>query len=173
MWTGQFKNFREFADEFRDLFLFNTLKENGSLTCYDLQKFGNINPSKTYRKMKYLEKLGLLKSESEERSIGRPKIKYFITELGEEKREKIRRNVFKYFKFLKENSIIETDFDIPSFLDKTFNLWTEPVERILHSDISISGKIKALAEVEGDLLDLLAKVRKEKAKLDKKFGGDQ
>jgi DNA-binding PadR family transcriptional regulator len=118
--------------------------------------------------MKSLEQLGLLKSEPEERSTGRPKIKYFITELGEKRRFEIRQDVEKYFKFLKENSIIETDFDIPSFLEKTFNLWTEPVERIIDSDISISGKIKALSEVEDDLLDLLAKVRKEKSKLNKK-----
>ena len=168
MWTEQFKNFREFIDEFRDLFLFNTLKENGSLTCYDLQKFGNINPSKTYRKMKALEQSGLLKSSSEESSTGRPKKKYFITEQGEKRAIEIRQDVEKYFKFLKENSIIETDFNIPSFLDKTFNLWTEPVERIINSDISISGKINALSEVENDLLDLLAKVRKEKSKLKKK-----
>jgi DNA-binding PadR family transcriptional regulator len=118
--------------------------------------------------MKSLEQSGLLKSEPEERSTGRPKIKYFITELGENKLIEIRQDVEKYFKFLKENSIIETDFDIPSFLEKTFNLWTEPVERIIYSDISITGKIKALSEVEDDLLDLLAKVRKEKSKLKKK-----
>jgi DNA-binding PadR family transcriptional regulator len=123
--------------------------------------------------MKALEQSGLLKSSSEESSTGRPKKKYFITEQGEKRAIEIRQDVEKYFKFLKENSIIETDFNIPSFLDKTFNLWTEPVERIINSDISISGKINALSEVENDLLGLLAKVRKEKAKLDKKLGEEQ
>ncbi len=88
--------------------------------------------------MKALEQSGLLKSSSEESSTGRPKKKYFITEQGEKRAIEIRQDVEKYFKFLKENSIIETDFNIPSFLDKTFNLWTEPVERIINSDISIS-----------------------------------
>ncbi|MHA1729423.1 MAG: hypothetical protein ACTSWY_11910 [Promethearchaeota archaeon] len=144
------------------------MKENGSLTCYDLQRFGNINPSKTYRKMKKLEQEGLLISKSIKKSTGRPKIKYFISERGEERLKGIKNKVEKYFRFLIENSIVEEDFDIQLFLKKTFKLWTEPVERIIASDMSITGRINALSEVENDLMNLLSRVRKEKNKLEKK-----
>ena len=169
MWTDRLKSFRSFSEAFRDLFLFNTLKENGSLTCYDLQKFGNINPSATYRKMKKLEEEGYLISKPIIESVGRPKIEYFISEKGEERLKVIQSKVEFYFKFLIENSIVEEDFDISSFLKKTFTLWTEPVERIIYSDISIAGKVKALTDLERDLLNLLEKVRNEIGKLEKKI----
>ena len=106
MWTEEYKNFRRFAENFRELFLFNTLKENGSLTCYYLQKYGNINPSKTYRKMKNLEEEGFLRSQSEQNKAGRPKINYFLTEKGELKRKEIRFEAERYFRFLQKNQIL-------------------------------------------------------------------
>ncbi|GAG22939.1 unnamed protein product, partial [marine sediment metagenome] len=104
MWPKEFKFFQEFFDDFRLIFIFNTVKDyQNGLTFYDLKKYGNIPHSKIYRTMKALEEDGFLSMKKENLGIecGRPKHLFFLSERGEEKLSELRIKIAKIFEFIK------------------------------------------------------------------------
>ena len=173
MWPKNFKFFREFMDDLRMIFMFNTIKNYPKgLTYYDLQKYGNIPHSKIYRMMKLLEENGLLiKKEDSSQDIGRPKHLYFLSRQGEKSLEELRAKLGEFFEFIKLRfPEIDSDFDHKTFLNEaTFNVWASPVEYIMQKEISDYEKLAALSEMESDIIGLLEQIQREKDKLERKF----
>ncbi|MHA1472924.1 MAG: hypothetical protein ACTSQW_07495 [Promethearchaeota archaeon] len=172
MWPKGFKFFRDFSEDLKTIFIFNTVKNfPEGLTYYDLKKFGNIPHSKIYRMMKELaEGKFLFVKDDISKETGRPKHLYFLTERGESKLSDLRQKVGKIFEFIKhrfpESGI---EFDHETFLKgATFSVWSSPVEYIMQKDLSDEEKIDALSYMEKDVNGILFKIRKEKEKLQKK-----
>jgi len=175
MWPKEFKFFQEFFDDFRLIFIFNTVKDfQNGLTYYDLKKYGNIPHSKIYRTMKALEEDGFLSVKKEDLSneSGRPKHLFFLSEKGEEKLVELRFKLVNIFKFIKLRfPQSSSDLDYEKFLNEaTFKVWSNPVDFILSQDIPVEEKLSVLSEMESDILSILEKVRKEKKKIEKKIG---
>ena len=172
MWPKKFRFFREFIEDFKLLFLFNTIKgKTDGLTYYDLQQFGNIPHSNIYRMMKELEEKGdLYHKDGISKETGRPKHLYFLTEQGEKRLEGIRERVGELLKFLKERFPGENeDFNHDLFLQEaTFKVWASPVHYILQQDIVNEEKIKALKKMENNIKDHLKEIRRAIRKLEKK-----
>ncbi|MHA1987946.1 MAG: PadR family transcriptional regulator [Promethearchaeota archaeon] len=174
MWPKEFKFFQEFFDDFRLIFIFNTIKDfKNGLTLYDLKKYGNIPHSKIYRTMKELEEDGFLSMEKEglNNECGRPKHLYFLSERGEEKLLELRSKIAKIFEFIKLRfPKSNSDMDYEKFLNEaTFKVWSNPVDYILNQNISVEEKLSVLSGMESDLLNLLEKVQKEKKKIEKEI----
>ncbi|MHA2181050.1 MAG: PadR family transcriptional regulator [Promethearchaeota archaeon] len=172
MWPKEFKFFQEFFDDFRLIFIFNTVKDyQNGLTFYDLKKYGNIPHSKIYRTMKALEEDGFLsmKKETLGNESGRPKHLFFLSEKGEEKLSELRIKIAKIFEFIKLRfPQSNSDLDYDKFLNEaTFKVWSNPVDYILSQKISDEDKVYVLSGMESDLLNILEKVRKEKKKIEK------
>ena len=175
MWPKEFKFFQEFFDDFRLIFIFNTVKDyQNGLTFYDLKKYGNIPHSKIYRTMKALEEDGFLsmKKENLGTECGRPKHLFFLSERGEEKLSELRIKIAKIFEFIKLRfPKSNSDLDYEKFLNEaTFKVWSNPVDYILSQDIPVEEKLFVLSGMESDILRILEKVRKEKTKIEKKIG---
>ena len=175
MWPKEFKFFQEFFDDFRLIFIFNTVKDfQYGLTFYDLKKYGNIPHSKIYRTMKNLEEDGFLSMKKENLGIecGRPKHLFFLSERGEEKLSELRIKIAKIFEFIKLRfPKSNSDLDYEKFLNEaTFKVWSNPVDYILSQDIPVEEKLSVLSGMESDILRILEKVRKEKTKIEKKIG---
>ena len=173
MWPKNFKFFHEFLEDLRIIFIFNTIKsyEEG-LTYYDLQRYGNIPHSKIYRLMKSYEDLGYLsRKEDISQETGRPKHLYTLSKEGEKRLEELRVKVGNFMEFIKLRfPEIDSDFDHKKFLNEaTFDIWASPVEFIMQKDILDDEKLKALAEMESDIVKLLQQIRSEKSKLEKKL----
>ncbi|GAG96501.1 unnamed protein product, partial [marine sediment metagenome] len=121
MWPKEFKFFQEFFDDFRLIFIFNTVKDfQNGLTYYDLKKYGNIPHSKIYRTMKTLEEDGFLSVKKEDLSneSGRPKHLFFLSEKGEEKLVELRFKLVNIFKFIKLRfPQSSSDLDYEKFLN--------------------------------------------------------
>jgi DNA-binding PadR family transcriptional regulator len=140
------------------------------LTYYDLKKFGNIPHSKIYRMMKELAEEGFLSIKADiSKDTGRPKHLYFLTDKGESKLSDLRQKVGKIFEFIKHR-FPESGIDIEhkKFLkEATFSVWSSPVEYIMQKNIPIEEKLNFLTYMEKDVNEILRKIRKEKAKLQK------
>lgn len=173
MWPKGFKFFREFMDDLKTIFIFNTIKSypNG-LTYYDLQQFGNIPHSKIYRMMKLLEEEGdLIKKNAISNETGRPKHLYFLSTQGELKLENLRKKLGEIFEFVKLRFPKEApNFDHDTFLrEGTFKIWSNPVEFIMRKNVSDSVKLNDLLNMEKDVTYILRRIRKEKKKLKSKL----
>jgi len=171
MWPKEFKFFKDFSEDLKTIFLFNTVKDfpNG-LTYYDLKKFGNIPHSKIYRMMKVLAEGNFLLIKSDiSKETGRPKHLYFLTDKGENKLIELRGKVGKIFDFIKHRFPESgMEFDHKTFLKgATFSVWSSPVEYIMQKTISNEEKLIALNHMEKDVDGILHKIRKEKHKLQK------
>jgi DNA-binding PadR family transcriptional regulator len=173
LWPKEFKFFQEFFDDFRLIFIFNTVKDyQNGLTFYDLKKYGNIPHSKIYRTMKELEEEGYLIRKNEEslKECGRPKHLFSLSKLGEERLKELRIKIGKIFEFIKLRfPESNPEFEYDKFLNEaTFKVWANPVDFVLHKDISTEEKLYILSDMESDILHILDKVRKEKSNLKKK-----
>ena len=171
MWPKGFKFFKDFFEDLKTIFLFNTVKDfPDGLTYYDLKKFGKIPHSKIYRMMKELAEEGYLSIKDDvSKDTGRPKHLYFLTEKGESKLIDLRQKVEKIFEFI-QHRFPETgvEFDHETFLKgATFSVWSSPVEYIMQKDITDEEKLNALTYMENDVNGILLKIRKEKQKLHK------
>ena len=95
MWPRDFKFFRDFMENLRTVFIFNTIKSYPEgLTYYDLKKFGDIPHSKIYRMMKLLEERGdLIREDDISKETGRPKHLYFLSQQGESRLVELRNNL--------------------------------------------------------------------------------
>lgn len=169
MWPKDFKFFREFMEDLKTIFIFNTIKScpNG-LTYYDLQRFGNIPHSKIYRMMKALEEEGdLVKKDATSTETGRPKHLYFLSSQGALRLETLRKKLGEIFEFIKLRFPMEDpSFDHNEFLrEGTFKIWANPVEFVMRKEVSDSQKLKDLLDMEKDVTSILRRIRKEKEKI--------
>ncbi|TFF69334.1 MAG: PadR family transcriptional regulator [Promethearchaeota archaeon] len=169
MWPKDFKFFREFMDDLKTIFIFNTIKSySKGLTYYDLQQFGNIPHSKIYRMMKSLEEKGdLIKKDAISNETGRPKHLYFLSPQGEIRLENLRKKLGEIFEFVKLRFPKEAPtFDHDAFLrEGTFKIWANPVEFIMRKNVPDSKKLKDLLDMEKDVTNILRRIRKEKKKI--------
>ena len=106
MWPRDFKFFRDFMENLRTIFIFNTIKSYPEgITYYDLKKFGDIPHSKIYRMMKSLEEKGdLLRKDDISKETGRPKHLYFLSEQGKSRLVELRKNMGDLFDLIKSKS---------------------------------------------------------------------
>jgi len=153
------------------IFIFNTIRSYpDGMTYYDLTQYGNIPHSKIYRIMKSLEESGdLIRKDDISKETGRPKHLYFLSDKGERKLEELRRKIGEIFEFIKLR-FPESNADLShtKFLNEaTFSVWASPVEFIMQKDISDEKKLKALSEIESDLIKLLEQLHIERNKLEK------
>lgn len=173
MWPKDFKFFRDFMDNMRTIFIFNTVESfPDGLTYYDLKKFGNIPHSKIYRMMKSLKEEGyLIRKDDTSKETGRPKHLYFLSEQGELKLKELRENIGEIFDWLKLRFPDDIpEFDHNKFLESaTFQVWASPVEYVMCQEISDEDKFEALVELELDVNNILNKIRKEKNNLHNKI----
>ncbi|MFX1353071.1 MAG: PadR family transcriptional regulator [Promethearchaeota archaeon] len=169
MWPKQFKFFHEFMNDLRMIFIFNTIKEyKDGMTYYDLTQYGNIPHSKIYRIMKSLEEDGdLVRKDDISQETGRPKHLYFLSDKGAKKLDDLRKKIGEIFEFIKLRfPESNSDLDHSKFLNEaTFNVWSSPIEFIINKDISDEKKLKALSEIEYDIMRLLKQLHIEKGKL--------
>ena len=171
MWPKNFGFFREFIDDLKTLFLFNTIKNKPEgLTYYDLKQYGSIPHSKIYRMMKKLEEEGdLVRKDDFSKDTGRPKHLYSLSEQGKIKLRDLKIKLGEFFEFLKYRfPTTNTDFDHESFLQEaTFKVWASPIEHIMRQEVSNEGKLKALSKMESRLTEYLKKVQTTRNKLEK------
>jgi DNA-binding PadR family transcriptional regulator len=155
--------------ELGELLIFNTIKNcPDGLTYYDLKQYGEIPHSKIYRWMKKLEEKGdLVKEDDVSIETGRPKHLFFLSKQGESRLDDLRKNLGKYFEFIRERfPNTNSSFDHEIFLkEATFKVWSSPVEHVLQKDIPDEKKLEFLSIMESDLTRMLKKIRKEKNKL--------
>ena len=177
MWPRDFKFFRNFMENLRTIFIFNTIKGYPEgLTYYDLKKFGNIPHSRIYRLMKDLEERGdLVREDDVSNETGRPKHLYLLSEKGESRLIELRKNIGEIFEWLKLRFPDDIpEFDHKKFLENaTFQVWASPVEYIMCKEISDQEKLEALLEMELDVNNILDKIVKEKKKLQNKITNNQ
>ena len=177
MWPKDFKFFRDFMENLRTIFLFNTIKSfPEGLTYYDLKKFGNIPHSKIYRMMKSLEEKGdLLRKDDISKETGRPKHLYSLSEQGESRLTNLRKKMVDLFDILKSRFPEDlSNFDHNKFLeDATFNsrllTMASPLDHLMSKEISDEEKLEILLEMETYVMDLLGKISKEKIRLQNKI----
>ncbi|NHJ20677.1 MAG: hypothetical protein EAX91_07045 [Candidatus Lokiarchaeota archaeon] len=173
MWPRDFKFFRDFMENLRTVFIFNTIKSYPEgLTYYDLKKFGDIPHSKIYRMMKLLEEKGdLIREDDISKETGRPKHLYFLSQQGESRLVELRNNLGELFDLLKSKFPEDIpNFDHKKFLeDATFKSSSSPLEYLMSKDIPDKEKLEVLSEMESDINNLLQKIRKEKKSLQHKI----
>ena len=151
MWFAGFENFKDVAETFRIIILFNTLKEHrDGLTLYDLKtQYSNIPYSQVYRDMNELEAQGYLAKEKETNPTGRPKYLFSLTSEGEtyllELRTKIREQFKAFQMFLEEK---EQEFSFGNYLNKaTFKIWKTPLDFILERECTVEAKLRVLEDL--------------------------
>lgn len=173
MWPRDFKFFRDFMENLRTIFIFNTIKSYPEgITYYDLKKFGDIPHSKIYRMMKSLEEKGdLLRKDDISKETGRPKHLYFLSEQGKSRLVELRKNMGDLFDLIKSKFPEDMpNFDHKRFLeDATFKSSSSPLENLMSKDIPDKEKLEVLSEMESDFKNILNKIRKEKKFLQDKI----
>ncbi len=173
MWPKRFGIFREFMEDIKTLFLFNTIKSKPEgLTYYDLQQYGDIPHSNIYRMMKDLEEKGdLYHTDGFSSETGRPKHLYFLTKQGEVRLKEIRLSLEDIFEFLKSRfPTSNQNFDHKLFLQEaTFKVWAGPVQYILKQESSKEVKLQALSKMEKKVEEHLEEIRNAIKKLEKNY----
>lgn len=176
MWGKDFSYYQDLWKDIRLLLIFNTLQSNpDGLTYYDLKKIGKetIPTSKIYRMMNNLFEQGLLTRIEEHSEQGRPKYKFFISELGQNYFKNLKEALLNQFEFIKQKIPDGQNFDSQKFIDcASFHIWQDPITKSLHNDISIKHKLEFITQMESKLLEKLEFIRKRKAKLEKLFEKD-
>ena len=176
MWGKDFSYFNDLWKDIRLLLIFNTLQAHpDGLTYYDLKKIGKdtIPTSKIYRMMNNLFEQGLLTRIEEQSEQGRPKYKFFISELGQNYFLNLKKALLNQFEFIKHKIPDGQNIDGKKFIDcASFHIWQDPIAKSLHNDISIKHKLEFITEMESKLLEKLEFIRKRKAKLEKLFEKD-
>ena len=176
MWGKDFSYFHDLWKDVRLLLLFNTLQANtDGLTYYDLKKIGKdtIPTSKIYRMMNNLFEQGLLTRIEEQSEQGRPRYKFFISELGQSYFMNLKESLLNQFEFIQKKIPGTQKFEGKKFIDcASFHIWQDPITSSLHNDISIKQKLEFITQMESKLLEKLEFIRKRKAKLEQLFEKD-
>ena len=171
MWGKDFSYFHDLWKDIRHLLLFNTLQANpDGLTYYGLKKMGgdSIPSSKIYRMMNVLFEQGLLTRIEEQREQGRPRYKFFISELGRNYFTNLKESLLEQMEFIQKKIPEIQKFDGKTFVDcASFHIWQDPIACSMHNDISIKHKLEFMNQMESRLLKKLESIRKHKTKLEK------
>lgn len=171
MWGKDFSYFHDLWKDIRLLLLFNTLKANPEgLTYYGLKKMGGetIPSSKIYRMMNALFEQGLLTRNEEQSEQGRPRYKFFISELGQNYFENLKKSLLNQIEFIQKKIPEIQKYNGKTFVDcASFHIWQDPIACSLHNDISIKHKLEFITQMESKLLKKLESIRKHKVKLEK------
>ncbi|QEE15738.1 hypothetical protein DSAG12_01565 [Promethearchaeum syntrophicum] len=171
MWGKDFSYFHDLWKDIRLLLVFNTLKANpDGLTYYDLKKIGKdtIPTSKIYRMMNNLFVQGLLTRNEEQNDQGRPRYKFFISDLGQNYYINLKEALLNQFEYVRQKMPEVQKFDGKKFIDcASFHLWQDPITNPLKSDISIKQKLEFITQMESKLQEKLEFIRKRKVKLEK------
>ena len=171
MWGKDFSYFHDLWKDIRLLLVFNTLKVSpDGLTYYDLKKIGKdtIPTSKIYRMMTNLFEQGLLTRIEEQSEQGRPRYKFFISEIGQNYYINLKEALLNQFEFLRQKMPEGPKFNGKKFVDcASFHLWQDPITNPLENDLSIKQKLEFITQMESKLLEKLEFIRRRKAKLEK------
>lgn len=158
-----FQFFHKIFHHLQIFLLFNLFDDHeDGLTFYDLQQIEGLPASKIYRLMKKLEEEGYLIHEEPLNELGRPKYVFKKSPRGNERHKELKAELKQLFQVIQTSNFpSNSEFNIDEFLEKaTFQLFPAPYKRILSCNISTSEKLARLREMEQEMTDSLAEIRK-------------
>jgi DNA-binding PadR family transcriptional regulator len=153
--------------------LLNTIvKKGGSdgMTYYDLQQLGGVPHARIYRQLKKLEDDGLLNLEEETNPVGRPKHLFSISESGRKKIEELKKKMGDFIEMLKREfpHYIEGELPTHELVENiVIKQFRTPIDQIMESDLSRADKLEEMEKIEGEMNEMLDKVKKLKEELQK------
>lgn len=163
--------FHSLSNDFFDLMLLNTILKKGGangMTYYDLQQLGGVPHSRVYRHLKKMEEKGFLNLEEETNPVGRPKHLYNISKSGENKIEELKKKLAGFIEMLKREfpHYIDEDMDSMELVENVvIKKFRSPIDHIMESDLPRAEKLEELTKIEGEMTEMLNKVKKLKEEL--------